>query len=221
MNERKYDAVLFDMDGLLLDTERLAIEAWIAVSREAGYELTMPVMLETLGRNEQDTRDIIVAHAGPDFPAAALKTAKRAAMRRRMEEEGMPTKPGADFILAALHEAGIPTALATSTDRERALWRLDRCGWTDLFAALAFGDEVPSGKPAPDIFLLAARRLGAQPRRCAVLEDSPGGLRAARAAGMTAIFIPDMKAPDDELTRLSHFIFPDLFSAARHILPGV
>ena len=221
MKNKHYDAVIFDMDGLLLDTERLAIEAWMEVARRGGYDIPMAVMLETLGRDETDTCSIIVAHTGAEFPYESFKTAKRKLMRQRMIDEGMPKKTGADHILHTLGEAGVPAALATSTDRERAMWRINRCGWDRYFSALAFGDEVPVGKPAPDIFVLAARRLNVDPARCAVLEDSPGGLRAARAAGMTALFVPDMKAPDDELRTLSHFIFDDLYAAADHILPDI
>jgi HAD superfamily hydrolase (TIGR01509 family) len=216
----RYDAIVFDMDGLLLDTERLAIEAWIEVSRQAGYDIPLAVMLHTLGLDEHATGRVILDYAGPGFPYESLKTAKRALMRRRMTDEGMPKKPGADALLGALREAGVPAALATSTDRERALWRINRCGWAQHFTALTFGDEVERGKPAPDIFALAARRMGVRPQSCAALEDSPGGLAAARAAGMTAILIPDMKAPDDALRRVAHYVFDDLNAAARHIFIG-
>lgn len=211
-------AAIFDMDGLLFDTERLCREAWQSVAREDGYEMDDSLFLSCVGRNNRDTRDFVMKALGDAFPYERFNVRAREWMRVRMEESGPPEKPGARRILEYFAGSGIPAALATSTSEKSARWMIERAGLTGFFSAWAFGSEIERGKPEPDIFLLANKRLGSfDPARCAVFEDSPAGLRAGTAAGMRTVFVPDLIAPSIEL---SPFVWKRIASLDEAALPS-
>ena len=193
-------AAIFDMDGLLFDTERLCRDAWQSVAREEGYEMDDALFIACVGRNARDTREYVLGALGSDFPYERFSERAGTWMRDRMRDSGPPQKPGARRILEYFRAHDIPMALATSTSEKSARWMVERAGLSSFFGAFAFGSEVAKGKPAPDIFLLAKSRLGdMSPARCAVFEDSPAGLRAGTAAGMRTVFVPDLIAPSVEL----------------------
>lgn len=205
-----YAAVLFDMDGLMLDTERLLYAAWQRAMADFGYEASEEVFLASVGITVQDTNQLLRATYGPDFPLEATNNRTGDYVWQEVDAAGAPLKPGLLALLDFLEAHGIAKAVASSSERS-AIERL--LGSVDLlprFAAIAAGDEVEHGKPAPDIFLLAASRLGVAPERCLVLEDSEAGARAACAAGMTMIIVPDLKPPCDEVARLAAAVLPDL-----------
>lgn len=211
----KYQAVIFDMDGLLLDTELLYIELCEELTAELGYPLPREAFIKCIGRDDRDSAVVFRSYAGEDFPAEYVRTEMVGRIQRAIEMRGAPTKPGATEILTRLHEAGIPTSIATSTYRDSAEFRIASAGWTGLFDTFTFGNEVKVGKPAPDVFLLAASRLGAEPSRCVVLEDSFNGLRAARAAGMTSVWVPDLLTAqtNPEIVPYADHIVKDLYEA--------
>lgn len=189
-------AAIFDMDGLLFDTERLCCQAWTDVSRKAGYVMDESLFRRCVGRNNRDTKALVLQHMGIDFPYERFNDEARLWMRSAMEEKGPPEKDGIREIFSLCDAAGIPIALATSTSESSARWMIQKAGLTDRFTAWAFGSEVEQGKPAPDIFLLAMNRLGVtQPDTCVVFEDSSAGICAAHSAGMRVVFIPDMINP--------------------------
>jgi len=186
-------AAIFDMDGLLFDTERLCCAAWQAVSAEEGYTMRDELFLSCVGRNNRDTKDFVLATLGKDFPYERFNERAREWMRNRMELNGPPEKPGARLLLQYFKDNAIPLALATSTGEQSARWMIGKAGFDGYFSAFAFGSEVERGKPEPDIFLLAKKRLGDfASSSCAVFEDSPAGLKAAHTAGMRTVFVPDM-----------------------------
>lgn len=191
-------AVLFDMDGLMFDTETLAKRAWGRAIAEQGLEFRDEAYSRLIGRNMLDARDILIDAYGPDTPVDALHAARVRYSDLEMEERGVPLKPGLQTLLEALDALGMPRAMATSTSRDRAQWLLSRAGLSSRFRAVVCGDDIARGKPEPDIFLAAARRLGVPAEDCLVLEDSDPGLRAAHAAGMRSILVPDLApvAPD-------------------------
>lgn len=196
-------AAIFDMDGLLFDTERLCCDAWRAVSSEAGWELEDSLFISCVGRNSRDTREIVMKALGEGFPYGEFDRKARVWMRDRMDEAGPPVKPGVREILGFLSGRKIPIALATSTGEASARWMIERAGLTDFFAAFAFGSEVQNGKPSPDIFLLAMNRLGvSMASSCVVFEDSPAGINAAHSAGMKPVFVPDMVQPGADVLSL-------------------
>ena len=149
-----------------------------------------------VGRPARDSERTLRDYFGADFPLDELRAQIDAQWLRLAADSGLPRKPGLEPLLDLLEEAGIARAVATSTARAKALHSLG-----DLaarFHALTCGDEVARGKPAPDIFLLAARRLELDPAQCLALEDSPAGVAAARSAGMPVIMIPDTVAPSED-----------------------
>jgi len=203
-------AVLFDMDGLMFDTETLAFRAWSRALAEHGLEMREADYSRLIGRNMVDARIILLDAYGPDTPVDALDAARFRYSTAEVEERGVPLKPGLVALLDALDALGIPRAMATSTGRERATQLLERAGLSGRFHAIVCGDDITRGKPAPDIFLAAAMRLDAPPKSCLVLEDSEPGVRAAHAARMTAILIPDLAPVAPDARELAWRIVTDL-----------
>jgi HAD superfamily hydrolase (TIGR01509 family) len=207
-------AVIFDMDGLMLDTERPVIELWQQAARNHGREILEETVLRTIGVNEKTTRGIIRETCGEDFPYDAIRKELSRLFYELMERQGIPLKPGLPVMLDKLEKLEVPFAVATSTRRESALWRLERAGIRDRFTILACGDEVSQGKPFPDIFLLAAERLGQPPASCIGFEDSPAGLQALAAAGIPSVFIKDLLEPPEEVLATVWRCCTDLAGAA-------
>ncbi len=187
-------AVVFDMDGLMLDSERLDRDIWRALLDRRGYEFPDALHAALVGRREADSAASFSAHYGESFPLAQLRAEARAAWHEHLATATVPHKDGLAELLDHLAAARLPVAIASSTGRSRALAKLGPLA--TRFDALAFGDEVRAGKPAPDVFLLAAERLQVAPATCLALEDSPAGVAAAEAAGMTVIMIPDLVRPE-------------------------
>jgi HAD superfamily hydrolase (TIGR01509 family) len=192
-------AVIFDMDGLLLDTERPVKDLWLQAARSRGWEIRLETVLRTTGVDEGSTRRIMMEDYGPAFPYEEIRSELRILFRKEAEEKGIGWRPGLPVILDKLEGLRIPFGIATSTKKETALWKLEKARLEGRFTVIACGDEVERGKPAPDIFLLAARRLETAPEFCLGLEDSPAGLRALGAAGIPSIFIKDMVEAPAEL----------------------
>lgn len=204
-----FEAVIFDLDGLLLDTERLALEAGVDALASMGHAVPEEVFISLVGIDAVEGHRILCDHLGCALDAAALDDAWHRAMDARMTG-GVPLRPGVQAMLAALDAAALPRAVATNSDTARATAKLAAAGLGGRFATIVGFDAVPQGKPAPDVYLEAARRLGADPARCVALEDSDTGVRAAHAAGMTVVQIPDL-LPSRE--RLAHHHLGSLLEA--------
>ncbi len=210
---------IFDMDGLLLDTEAQSVLCWPAAGREMGYEITTEMVHAVTGTNHASCRAAMEGFLGTDLDFDRLYRRVGDLIFERMQQLKMPLRPYARQILEQLKDAGFRLALATSTNRDRAEIELREAGIIGFFDTLAFGNEVERGKPAPDIFLLAARRLGLSPEACAVLEDSPNGIRAAIDAGMEGLWIPDQILPQErpDTAQLATRVFPTLREAAHYL----
>lgn len=207
------DAVIFDMDGLMLDSER-AINACMAqAARELGHELPDSLWLQMIGGGEGLCRRLVSERIGE---AAADELLERSeVLYDAVADAGIDHRPGIVDLLQWLVARGIPRAVATSTRRPLAMRKLQAAGLLPYFDAVCTSSDVPKPKPAPDVYLLAARTLGVEPARCLVLEDSPTGVRAALAAGMTPIQVPDMLEPDEGVRALAHRIVASLGDAQR------
>jgi beta-phosphoglucomutase-like phosphatase (HAD superfamily) len=203
-------AVILDMDGLMLDTEAMARSVWPCAASDCGYTLPDEVFLTLIGRTSDDSDLILRKHFGHEFPLDEFRRACAARWEQEVAQQGIPVKRCLSDLLDYLKVANIPTGVATSTVRGKAERALKAAGLGSRIRCLATGDEVIHGKPAPDIFLLASKRLGVSPAECLVLEDSPNGIRAAHAAGTLPVLVPDLIQPDSDVARLALKIFPTL-----------
>ena len=209
------EAVLFDMDGLMFDTERMYQKAWLEAGQQMGVPMRPEVVGRMRGRNRVGCAQVCREEFGEDFNFDSMRTVCRAIMARWIKEDGLPVKPGLYELLAELERRGIPAVLATSTTRDSAWSHLQRAKVDRYFLGAVCGDEVSHSKPDPEVFLKAAALAGRDPARCMVLEDSPAGVRAGAAAGCFTVMVPDLTAPDEELKKLADEILPGL----RDVIP--
>jgi len=193
--------VVFDMDGVIFDTERLALDAWIYAGRQTGDGITPALVLATVGLDLAHTRQVFEETLGPEFHFDALQAQRLLYTKRYIEEHGVPQKPGLAELLAYIKENRCKAALATSSKSGRTRGFLEQAGLLDRFDAIVCRDDIAVAKPAPDIYLRAAERLGVSPAECLALEDSPIGVRSAFYAGMQGVMIPDLIAPDEKTQR--------------------
>ncbi len=188
----KITHVIYDVDGLLLDTERFYTQAYQIIAARYGKVYDWSLKAKTIGMKSLDSARIITEALGlPLTPEQWLETRK--ALLEDLFPKAEPL-PGAERLTRHLHQRGIPQAVATSSDRRYFDIKTSRHKrWFSIFDCVVSGDDagINEGKPAPDIFLLAAARLAAQPRHCLVFEDAPAGVQAAKAAGMRVVAVPD------------------------------
>lgn len=203
-------AVICDMDGLLLDSESHIRAAFLVEMETRGYAMTEAEYAHIIGRTSRDSQLHLLERFGAEFPVKEIWTTVGHGWRSRCAMEGVPLKPGVGELLDLLDERELPRALATSTSRGPAMECLMPAGLDTRFHAIVTGDEVTHGKPAPDIYLLAADRLGIDPQHCLALEDSEPGAIAATSAGMRVIIVPDLKQPGDEAREAAHAVVPSL-----------
>ncbi|MDR2509530.1 MAG: HAD family phosphatase [Spirochaetaceae bacterium] len=209
----KICAALFDLDGLMLDTERPFLTALQRKAREAGWDIPFELLKNTIGINCRASEHYLKEKLGEAFPFKTLRGDVIKEEAARAEHYGIPRRPGLIQLLDALADKKIPAAVATSTDRERALWKLKYGGILERFNIIVCGDEIENGKPAPDIFLKAAEKLGEPAENCAGFEDSPAGLMALAAGGIRSIFIKDLVEPDEAVLATVWKRLPSLYEA--------
>jgi HAD superfamily hydrolase (TIGR01509 family) len=190
----RFCAAIFDMDGLLLDSERPLLDSWVEAARQLGHPFEPTLLAGVLGRPGADGVALFRAALGPDYPYDSVKARARELLDR-VQARGFKVMPGARELLTRLQQAQVPCAVASSTRRVQLEERLTRVDLHRFFAAFAGGDEVRRGKPAPDIFFLAAERLMVEAKDCLVFEDSEHGARGALAAAMQVVIVPDLAEP--------------------------
>jgi HAD superfamily hydrolase (TIGR01509 family) len=208
------EAALFDMDGLLLDTEVIYIEAMQQAARSLDREMALDFCHSMVGVPERECSLMIEAYYGEGFSIDEFR-GQFYRLLRGLLEAGIPLKPGVVELLDFLADRGLPLAVATSSARSTAERHLSHVGLLDRFTALATRDDVERPKPHPDIYLEAARRLGVPPERCIAFEDSNLGLEAAHAAGTMAFMVPDLLQPLPETRARCVDVLPDLHAALK------
>lgn len=214
------EAVLFDMDGLLLDTEAVYTRALLEAAEANGVEMPLEFCHSMIGVPGKECEILIQTFFGPALSIDRFRESFRSSVARELEA-GLEVKAGVAEILDFLESRGLPTAVATSTGRTTADRHLQQAGLLERFKAIVTRDDVERGKPSPDIYLEAARRLGVPPDRCIALEDSHNGLRAAHAAGTMAIMVPDILQPSEEARRQCVAVARDLHEALALLRPAV
>lgn len=192
------EAILFDMDGLVLDTEKLYTRFWQEAATICGYPMTKEQALGMRSLNRGAGLAKMQSYFGPDVDYDEIRGKRIELMDAFVEKEGVTLKPGIHELLGFLKERGIKTAIATSSPIERTMLYLTSVGLQNSFDELVSGYMVEKGKPEPDIYLYAAKKLGVATSHCVVLEDSPAGILAAHRAGCLPVMIPDQDEPDEE-----------------------
>jgi beta-phosphoglucomutase len=180
-------AVIWDLDGVIIDSAEEHRLAWHRLAREEGIPFTDADFWATFGKRNDDIFALIWGPLPPE-KEKALADRKEAYFREYIRETAAPL-PGAMELMRGLHEAGFLQALASSTPLENIRLISDVLGLERYLSVLVSGETVPRGKPAPDIFLAAAKRLGVDPANCLVIEDAVAGVEAAHAAGMRCIAV--------------------------------
>ncbi|WDD94934.1 HAD family phosphatase [Burkholderia sp. FERM BP-3421] len=212
-----FSAAIFDMDGLLIDSERTIMNTWLAVAREHGVTLAPADYLQIVGRSFAEGQRILARLLGSEAAFSVVAGRVRAQLATPTSTPKYPLKPGALALLDALARAGIPCAVASSSGRDVIRARLDEVGVLQRFAALAGGDEVARGKPDPAVYRLAAERLAVPAQACLAFEDSDFGAHAAARSGASVITVPDLKTPTPEVIALSFRILTSLDEAVAHV----
>ncbi len=217
-SDRDMTGAIFDMDGLLLDTECIFQRTWREMAAERGVTLDESFTAAVCGNSREGTKSVLARW----FPGTDTEAFMTEATRRVFEKEAstIPLKKGTLTILEGMRAEGWRLAVASSSGTEMVLRNLRVAGIDHLFDAIVSGPDVVHGKPAPDIFLYAAGRIGVPPADCYVFEDSLNGIRAGYASGARAVMIPDMIPPTEEIRALCFGIWPDLGTAWTQILRG-
>lgn len=215
-----FDAVVFDMDGTLLDTESVFRTIVFDVCAELGFEMTDLIHRSIVGNSHETTQNLLVEAYGVSFPYPLFDEMCRTHMHRRMADQPVPLKRGAADLVAALASHRIPMAVATSSRRAHAEAHLDAAGIFAAFKTVVTRDDVANPKPHPEPYLTATQRLGAAPADCVAFEDSLSGVRAAHAAGMRTIMVPDLIDPTEDIRALCHVIVESLEHAHHSLVAG-
>jgi HAD superfamily hydrolase (TIGR01509 family) len=196
------DSVIFDMDGVLFDTERL----YAAASHLVGKELNMndidASIKHTVGLNANDFRQFMLQKYGQQFPFDLFSRRLTDIFQDIVEKDGLPQKEGVLELLTYLETHGYKIALATSSGKKSTFRYLNQAGIAHFFQVVVTGDMITHGKPNPEIFRTACERLGSAPENCIAIEDSPNGIRSAHAAGLKVIMVPDLIEPTPDIEKL-------------------
>ena len=206
----QYQAVVFDMDGVIFDTERLVIEFWKEVAKKHNIPNVEHTCIQCLGTNRVRTREIFLENYGADFPFDLYRAEVTELFNTHYKGVPLPTKPGIRELLNYLQEQDIKVGLASSTAQHLVRDEIGTAGLLPYFQTLVCGDMVEHSKPAPDIFLKACEILNADPTKSIAIEDSFNGIRSAHCAGMTPIMVPDQVQPTDEIRTLAFHVMPSL-----------
>lgn len=192
-------AVLFDMDGVLIDTEKYLTKFWQQAAMEAGLFLTIEECCEFRSFAGKYASVYFQEKYGKDYDYFAIRERRKALMKAHLEEHGVEIKPEVKETLLALKEKGLQIAVVTATDEERTRRYLTEIGIYGWFDQIVCATMVERGKPFPDVYLYACEQIGRVPEECMAVEDSPNGVKAAVDAGCRTVMVPDLTQPDEKM----------------------
>ena len=224
MNQEKNraKAVVFDMDGVIFDSEQLVIDCWLLIAEEYGYdpEGVKQCCLDSLGTTTAKTGEIFKKRFGADFPFEERQKDLSRIYHEQADGGKLPMKPGIFSLLKELNEAGIKTAVASSTRKAVVEQELRDAGLRDLFGCVIGGDMLKRSKAAPDIYLMACEAIGVHPAEAFAIEDSYNGVRSASAAGMRPLMVPDLARPTAEMEELAEAVLSSLMEVGDYLRKG-
>ena len=215
---RDFDAVVFDMDGVIFDSERAVLECWLELADKYAIPNIMEPYLACTGTTMARTREIMMETYGPDFPYDEYAAEASAMFHERYDGGRLPMKRGVREILEYLKSHGKRIALASSTRRETVVNQLRDAKILEYFDEVVTGDMVERSKPEPDIFLLACEKVGVAPTRAFAIEDSYNGIRAAHSGKLRPIMVPDLRPADAEMKELAEVVLEDLEAVLAYLL---
>ena len=195
----KIKAVLFDMDGVIFDTEREYLKEWEAIFKKYGYKMKKEIYISVMGRGRKKVKEIFKEKFGEDLPIDKMYIEKDKMLKKAVENNKVPLKEGALELLEFLKENGYKIALATSAKRERVKIQVSHAKIENIFDAIVCSEDITNSKPDPEIFLKAAEKVCVNPENCIVIEDSEAGIKAAFNAKMMGFHIEDLKKADESI----------------------
>lgn len=203
-------AVIFDMDGVIFDTEKVYLDIWTEVFEKYGYKMTKELYVTVMGTGRKNVIKTFLENFGDDLPIEKMYEEKDNQLFYRIENQGIPLKEGVKELFSMLKEKDYKIALGTSAKKERVEKQIKDKWLKESFDAIVCGDDVEKGKPSPDIFLKAAKEIDVEPENCFVVEDSPAGIKAAFSGGMKGIHVEDLKAADEDILKYCEKNFENL-----------
>ena len=211
------EAVIFDMDGVIFDTEKVYLDIWTEVFEKYGYKMTKELYVTVMGTGRKNVIKTFLENFGDDLPIEKMYEEKDNQLFYRIENQGIPLKEGVKELFSMLKEKDYKIALATSAKKERVEKQIKDKWLKESFDAIVCGDDVEKGKPSPDIFLKAAKEIDVEPENCFVVEDSPAGIKAAFSGGMKGIHVEDLKVADEEILKYCQKNFKNLQEIKKYL----
>ena len=214
---KNYDAVVFDMDGIIFDSERAIMECWIEQAEKMGMEFMEEHFHACIGVNLQKTREIMLEAYGEDFPFDEFDKQASALFHAKYDGGRLPIKSGVREILDYLKSSNKKIALATSTKKTSVIRRLSEAGLLEYFDEIVTGDMVTHSKPHPEIYLFACEKIGVKPEDAYAIEDSYNGIRSATSGGLRTIMVPDLLPANDEMRELAEIVLDNLNDVIKYL----
>ena len=213
----KIKAVLFDMDGVIFDTEREYLKEWEVIFKKYGYKMKKEIYISVMGRGRKKVKEIFKEKFGEDLPIDKMYIEKDKMLKEAVENNKVPLKDGALELLEFLKENGYKIALATSAKRERVSIQVSHAKIENIFDAIVCSEDITNSKPDPEIFLKAAEKVCTNPENCIVIEDSEAGIKAAFNAKMMGFHVEDLKKADESILKYSYKNFKNLIEIKEYI----
>lgn len=214
---KKIQGIIFDMDGVLFDTERVSKDAWEIVGKKWGYDIGEEFLSPLRGGNIEQTKAAFLEKFGEKFDFDTIWQEKRDICLESYREHGVPVKKGVRELLQYLRLEGKKIAVATGSSRHQTMWNIKNAGIEEYFDTLTCGDEVKNSKPNPEIFQITAKKLSLLPKECLVIEDSLNGVQAALQGGFHVVMVPDLTMPTDEIVQKVDSVLEDLIKVIQFL----